>query len=308
LAIDPETRQALGRPMNMNAPSGRGSAAPVWSPDGRMVAYYLHPPEGSSGMKLMVHDFQQGSDVELSSEWKRGFDWWPDSRSLLVVRESNDRRGIYRFEIGSGSSELLKDLGPEIGTTGRPFPSDERTVIYEMADEGRKGELSAIVSVDLATKEERVLYRFPRDLHVTCCAELSPDGRWIAFYERQGKSNLFYVIPASPDGTSDAIPRLVTSVPMANAVGTSLTWSGDSRYLLFSGRMVPDEHWGMWWVPREGGPLQELDLGPSLGGINLLGYVNASRDGKHIVFVGASAKPTGIWTLENFAAVLKTSQ
>jgi tricorn protease len=101
---------------------------PVWSPDGKWIAYvstrngnndiYLAPTEGGQSKRLTYHT---GNDVPS--------DWSPDGKTILLRTTRDDsHNGIYTIDVKTGRT---KQLFLDMISIGSPrFTSDGKGVVY----------------------------------------------------------------------------------------------------------------------------------------------------------------------------------
>jgi dipeptidyl aminopeptidase/acylaminoacyl peptidase len=80
---------------------------PVFSPDGRLLAYVAmsRPGYESDRLRLMLLDLQTGRRRALAEAWDRSPDslvWSPDGRRILVTAEEAGRRKIFAVDVRSG--------------------------------------------------------------------------------------------------------------------------------------------------------------------------------------------------------------
>jgi dipeptidyl aminopeptidase/acylaminoacyl peptidase len=91
---------------------------PVYSPDGRFIAYSSQARAGfeSDRWRLMVRDRSTGTARELLPTWDRNADgimWSPDMKSILVATTDAGRDKLYRFplsqsaQLSAGAPQLL---------------------------------------------------------------------------------------------------------------------------------------------------------------------------------------------------------
>lgn len=82
--------------------------APVWSPDGRLVAVTTESrstPTQAPVEGLAVLDVASGELRALSEGWDRwptGYDWTPDSAALVVTADEDGRSPVFRCEVATG--------------------------------------------------------------------------------------------------------------------------------------------------------------------------------------------------------------
>jgi dipeptidyl aminopeptidase/acylaminoacyl peptidase len=94
-------------PRNLTEASKSDDSAPVYSPDGRRLAFTQQRVKGfyADRERLMIHDRGAGSTVGITENWDRSADglvWERDSRSLLGTIDDAGTRRVYRFRLDGG--------------------------------------------------------------------------------------------------------------------------------------------------------------------------------------------------------------
>ncbi|MGA7907672.1 MAG: S9 family peptidase, partial [Candidatus Sulfotelmatobacter sp.] len=115
-----------GTAKNITADNPASDSSPLYSPDGRYIAYRAQQRPGyeSDRFRLMLYDRKTGEKRDLTEEnefdrWVGSFAWMPDSLRILFTAEEMGSQSIYvldivrkKFPIGAyGQCELC---GPEL--------------------------------------------------------------------------------------------------------------------------------------------------------------------------------------------------
>jgi Tol biopolymer transport system component len=100
---------AGGAPTVVTASNKGADANPVYSPDGRFIAYASQARAGfeSDRQRLMLYDRARHASRELLPKWDRNADayfWSPDSKIVYVQTTDAGRDKLYRVDV-SGSGE-----------------------------------------------------------------------------------------------------------------------------------------------------------------------------------------------------------
>jgi Tol biopolymer transport system component len=207
-------------PLRITRPpeSVTGDTAPVFSPDGRTIAFTRY--QSLSECDLFTIDIQSGEERQLTDEHSRiwGLDWTPDGAGL-----------VYSSSNGAGHPRLwLRPLGAESAValtdpqTQAQYPSlakhEDRTIlayqqkerwenVWQWTPEAGESQLIASTWFD-------------------AWPDLSPDGSRIAFIsQRSGAHEVWLSVPGQPEVRLTNQGGPYTDMPR---------WSPDSSEIAFS--------------------------------------------------------------------------
>ncbi|HYM43644.1 MAG TPA: S9 family peptidase [Steroidobacteraceae bacterium] len=116
---------------------------PVYSPDGRYIAYSatLRPMQETDVVRLFVYDRKTGEHRNLSEKADRSiasFDWSPDSSSLYVTFENHGEVSLARLDLASSQLTPLMTSG----TSGEPdVARDGKSLVFSNSTLARPAEL-----------------------------------------------------------------------------------------------------------------------------------------------------------------------
>jgi eukaryotic-like serine/threonine-protein kinase len=199
----------------------------VLSPDNRRAVVTITDPQAGTN-DLWIIEIERNFRTRFTNHpADEGFPiWQPDGKAILFVSDRDGPYALYRQEVGgTGQAELiLKDQGPIFpwGCT-----DDGHTVFYT-----RMGEKTGqdLWSVDLRNPEDaRPLRESPS---TDAATNLSPDGKWMAFYSEESGDGQVYLAPW---------PRMSPISQVSTTTGTWCVWNSNSRELIyqeFSGRLM----------------------------------------------------------------------
>ena len=198
---------------------------PVWSPDGKQIAY---SPDRAGTEDIYVRHLRSGQQRRVtalpSAEVSASFS--PDEKSLAF---QDEKGATYVLDLASGD---VRELVTPLFGPGRPtWSADSKTLAFASvrpySQRFREG-VSQILVVDVATGAQR--YVEPGDRHASLSTRgddgpvWSPDGRRMAFV----MGSQLHVMPVDATGTPTGSPKRVNS-----EVADAPSWSGDSRKLLY---------------------------------------------------------------------------
>jgi Tol biopolymer transport system component len=156
------------------------------------------------------------------------------------------RAGIYWIPAAGGEAHFVAD-----GDDAPGFSADGSRIHYVTVTYANRGMTQQLRSVNLEGQDAREHLRTP-DAD-TSDLRLSPDGRWLAFREKQQ----YYLIPYRETGAPMTVSAATDAVPVARLTGSgghSLTWSPDSAQL----------YWTLGPAMYRAAPLEAMRAGTAL--------------------------------------------
>lgn len=259
----------------------RAYVSPRLSPDGSRIA--VDALDG--GNDVWVWDLKSRTLSRVTSD--PGLDqtpvWMPNGRQVVY---SSQAEGLFRIARqsadGTGSIEYLTTTGNSVRLSGT---SNDGTRIFFSQPEV----VTAVDILILNLDKQKVVTPLVQTPFVERNAELSPDGRWLAYEANDTNQFQIYVRPY-PDYDRERI-QLTTSG------GTQAHWSRDSRELFYvdgSGAIVsvlvgPGTPWSASPGTRTALPANTYFMGP---GTNAARNYDVTPDGKHFLMVKATGAGT----------------
>ena len=281
---------------------------PVFSPDGRQLAYYSRrgAAAGSARQALMIHTLatRQDREVPVSIQPNDGLSWFPDGRALLVTVRDPGRPGyeFHRVEIATGVSRLLvrpNAVRAGLGVTvRRPVVTpDGRAIIFGDHPEGvvPKGAGSIVLRrYDLQSRRLTDVVRTPTPQDDITSFAISPDGSEIAFLRFDPTKRDSVLEVSRMDGRPAR--ELFRERNTGATRFSGLAWTRDRRYILMARSVEGRADGSLWRVPVGGGAAEPT-------GITMPGpirFPSVSPDGSRVAFAVAGHAEPAIWTLEHF--------
>src|SRR6266568_3247974 len=109
---------------------------PVYSPDGKSIAYHaqLTPGYESDRWRVMLYDRQSGKNENLSEGFDRSADelaWSPDSKTIYFTAENETHKPVYAMAARAGAEP--KKIITDSYNTAISFSADGKTLVFERA-------------------------------------------------------------------------------------------------------------------------------------------------------------------------------
>ena len=220
---------------------------PVWSPDGRQIAFvsnragnydiYVMQADGSGVRRLTSHDALEHDPS-----------WTPDGRAIVFTGERDGRGELYRVAVESAQVERVtsgfdRAIMPAVSPDGRQVAYAGQTI--------RWFQIHNVPIAGFSQGGEQLTSGEP-----ACRPAWSPDGRALAYVVGQDPSRLAVIDMASrTPRTLFGHERLWSYYP---------AYSPDGRWVAFA---VSPEHregqdWDLALVSADGGGFQRLTTGP----------------------------------------------
>ena len=311
--FDPATGRVLTQPQNATQRFVGSNSSPAWSPDGQYLAYISQNRPWFAAHRpkvISIRSLKTGEERDLDLSTKLTFIWgpirWsPDGRSILVPgKDRKYRHGFYLIDAQSG--EVTPVLGKEadLDVSGPAWFPDGKTLLYMLYTQGESGTTTETILIrDLETGRETELFRSTPGVKIDDIA-LSPDGRQVALtlVEQETRSSMLKVLPV----TAGEARELLTVKEPETVAGGSLTWSSDSRYIVFGrGRASSNEpKTELFAISPRGGEPHALGLA-----MDFVRDVSFHPDGRHLAFAASAGKDKiEVWVMENFLPRLKAAK
>ncbi len=265
------TKQDMGHPKQLTYPSSLPEVywGFAWTPDDKIV--YVSSASGNQDIWMM--DADAGNPIQLTAEAGRNFDpvVTPDGRSIVFSSTRAGAINIWRMSIDGGNPTRLTHGDLDSLPSCTP---DGRWVIYQA---GPREDLDGLrlwkVSIDGGESVQLT------DAYSTW-PSVSPDGKWIACWYRQGGSMKAAVLPLE-----GGEPVKTFAIGPGVEVLAELRWTPDGRavtYINNGGGVLNPWSQGVgniWSQPLDGGlPKQVTDFRE-----NVISRFEWSRDGTRLV-------------------------
>ena len=205
--------QPLGEPQSWG--TGR------LSPDGRLVANELFTGSGSSG-DIWTYEPERKTLTRLTFEGVNEFPiWTPDGRHVTFASTVSGKHGISWVPAdGSGKPELL--LATETSAIPNSWTPDGKFLVYSQPGANKNYQLWLLPAPGSIGGAK------PRLLHDTSFSErdaqVSPDGRWLAYVSTESGASGVYLQPFPGPGAK---------LRISTQGGYAPRWSRNGRELFY---------------------------------------------------------------------------
>ena len=247
-------------------PEGMDDMQPVFSPDGRELAFLRR--QGAL-YQFHVLDTVGGRTRQLAAEpGVEGLAWSTDGRSLIFCTDASPPRRVQVLSQAGGKPRpAYFQFGSEVRSLVLSPPAGRMAFVHEQEDK----------NIWALTKGDGALRRLIASTRADEDPSISRDGRKIAF--TSNRTGAYEIWVCERDGSN---PHPVTS---QRTFAGSTAWSPDSQTVAYDSAVGgPTE---IWFANADGGPPRRLMNSP------LPGFIPSwSADGAWIYFVG---KGLQIW-------------
>jgi serine/threonine protein kinase/Tol biopolymer transport system component len=265
------------------------------SPDRKWVS--VTKAETSGRTEIWLIDVARKLPRRLTFDAAGGFDavWAPPPAGRLAYASRREKvSDLFQMSVDGGDEEqvLLRD-----GTEKQPvgFSPDGKYLVYSVPTGAARGRLWLLPLVDRKPRE------FLPGAPDQSTAEISPDGRWIAYVAIAEDSTRRVYVASFPDGSKKR--------EISPDGGESPHWRSDGKELFFTNAShlmaVPTDTTGATMADDPPQPLFDVFVpAPQLGSRSTFAV---SRDGQQFLFTtwDAAAAQTPITLVVNWPASLK---
>jgi Tol biopolymer transport system component len=260
--VSPTDRQLTwvdrtGRPLGSVGAPGR-DRNPALSPDDRRVAVERLDPGTTTIGEIWVIDVASGAASRLTPRRGALPIWSPDGSRVAFGAQQDGRYAVYqKLSNGEGNEELLVPARADaLYTLPAGWSRDGRLVLFFTGQEGVAASQSSPEDRQRAPARLYKLWALPvagdrKPIHVMDTeqyagrAQLSPNGRWLAYTSAESGTDEVYV---------QSFPTGEGKRQISPAGGLEPRWRSDGRELFY---LAPDQH--MMAIPVS------ADMPPRLG-------------------------------------------
>jgi Tol biopolymer transport system component len=291
----------LGKPSSDPAGSFReairNGGKPVWSPDGKYLAYRSCSEPCNSTETIRIRAMDTGRIRELPIRDPLQYLMgppdivWSSNGGSLFVRARDLKGTVGDFRIDAQTGEISANTA-----SGGSAPQE----LVNLTLDGTKrydAAAGSIVERELASGKERVVFQ-ERAPGNSILLTSSPDRQYTAFIETtSNKASTLFVMPFG-----GGEPKELLRGTAFDAFGRNgMTWTPDNRAILLL--RANGQHKELWLVPVADGAPRKLDIDVDNWQVgNVEGGFRMRPDGREIAFVAGEVIDE-VRAIENFLPV-----
>lgn len=297
-SVDLSTGRRVATPVRPPQSVPGTNLEPAWSKDGKLLAYVSQRAGDGLAGTIAIYSATTGELRELpllTLAWAQGLSWAPDGRSLVVTAVAlKGGCGLFRLDVQSGDVTPIAYPIP-LTFQGAHWSPDGKMLYFQPISGG-------VFEWDITRGTERIISPAPsreawRNLGPI---SVSPDGRWIASYERPAELLQAVLIRSIDGGESRELFRL--SEGEFDVIPMPWTPTSDGVIVRKYPAPVSRETRGgeLWLIPLNGSVPRKLDVDLSAAVDGQLGKIRLSPDGRQLAYVVGKSYQMETWVLENF--------
>ncbi len=273
--ISPAKGDAIGPAEPLTHDTNFRKTAPVFSPDGNKIAYWVNQIGVHTDLWVMDSDGKNANPLNLPGNANLTPGWFSGGEKLAFVSGQGGKRALMSLTIATGRVDRLRDMDREYSSV-RISP-DGKQVLFDM----RQGGAVNVWTAPAAGGPLKQL-TFGKELDGFPC--WSPDAKFIAYESKRGGDTNVAIIP-SAGGT----PIQLTA---DHGQSWAHDWTPDGEKVVFAGQR--DGVWNIWWVSRRDKTEKQITHNSKLN--VFLRYPSWSPKGDQVVY--EYVETTGnIWTM-----------
>ena len=269
--------EGAGDPVALMQDSSYRNSNPIYSPDGKRIAYHVSRVGGRGDIWLIDPDGKNPTQLTTDPAPDQRPSWFPDGEQIAFQSNRNGKNLMLAINVKTGVETTLFEPAQDL-TFPRLSP-DGKQIVFNSKHSGTTN----LWVYSLETGNVRQL---TFDKEAAGFAAWSPDGKTISLQLKRGDDTHLAITPS----VGGNVEQLTTAAP-----GQSFnhSWSPDGDKITFAG--FRDGVWNVWWISRTTKSLKRVTNYTKLNAF--VRYPTWSPSGDRIVY--EYTETTGnIWLLE----------
>jgi Tol biopolymer transport system component len=279
---------------------------PVWSPDGRYLAYNSRRGRefiGPGALTIVIRSAETGEERDLSTKLIQiaPVSWFPDGKSLLVPvyeDEKQEKVAFYRVDVRTAEASLIRGGFAEDAYSSALSP-DGSAIFYRQNEDSKT---SVILAYRIKSGKVEEFYQVTPPQRIGQLS-VSQDGRQLAFGVGDVRSSVALRTMPTSGGEPRELLRIQSPENLVYSFfGMGQAWTPDGRYLLAM-RSTKGRISELLRVPAAGGEAQKTGLV-----MERISHLSVHPDGRRIAFDSGIRGNHEIWVMEDFLPALKSAR
>jgi len=202
---------------------------PVYSPDGKRLAYLVQPQNATQDLWMMNADGSNATPVVSDQGLANGPGWTADSKAIWYTFANTGGAQIRKFQPADGSQQVLLD-SKEYYNRAHLTP-DLRAMVY---DSGRP------LNIWILPLPGGPPRKLTFDREGAGFPFLSPDGQWIGFQLYRGEGTTISIMDRNGEHQQTILASPGVHFPFS--------FASDNRRIAYTA--CPDGVWNVYWIDR----------------------------------------------------------
>ena len=223
--------QGAGPPVALIQDSSYRNSNPIYSPDGKRIAYHVSRVGGRADIWLIDPDGKNPTQLTTNPASDQRPGWFPDSEQVAFQSNREGKELILAINVKTGVEKTLFEPAQDL-SFARLSP-DGKQIVFNSKQSGT-------TNLWVFSIETGAVRQLTFDKEAAGFGTWSPDGKILAFQIKRGDDTHLAIMPSSGGDVEQ-----LTAAP-----GQSFThsWSPDGDKIAFAG--FRNDVWNVWWLSR----------------------------------------------------------